>query len=165
MIGLTEQDLIFLGYPTLGLRQLYDATSGSTIITSIAGRTETYGDRGLGGMEYHRYLYGVPGPYNRDAVIGDLKALLTNLHPDEVYTHSYFETHTDHAAIALFVAEALVALKREGVNLSTKLYQTVVWMPQYWGAVVWPQIGTSGWTPRTPIWAGRPRACRATAWT
>jgi LmbE family N-acetylglucosaminyl deacetylase len=156
-LGLTEQDVIFLGYPDGSTRQIYDSASGTRVFTSAANQTATYGNRGLGGMEYHRYLYGVHGSYNRNTMLGDFQALLTNFQPDEVYTHSNMDAHGDHEATVLFLTEALLTLKRSGVDLHTKVYQSIVWMyAQAQGVAIgaygnWPQISASGWTPLVPI--------------
>ena len=120
-LGLREQDVIFLGYPDGSMRDIYDSTSGTQVFTSQAGQTSTYGNRGLGGMDYHRYLTGTSAPYNRNSVASDLQALITNFRPDEIYTHSAFEGHVDHEAVALFVTEALASLRRSGSNLAIKL--------------------------------------------
>lgn len=152
-LGLTEQDVIFLGYGDGLLRTIYDSASGTQIYTSNAGQTATYGNRGLGGMEYHRYLTGVHGPYNRNTMMADFRSLFTNFRPDEIYTHSIFESHDDHRSTALAVIEALVSLKRSGIDLPTKLYQSVVWMPGVGSttSAPWPQIDSSGWTPLVPF--------------
>ncbi len=63
-LGLREQDVIFLGYPDASMRDIYDSTSGTQVFTSQAGQTCTYGNRGLGGTDYHRYLTGVCAPYH-----------------------------------------------------------------------------------------------------
>jgi LmbE family N-acetylglucosaminyl deacetylase len=154
-LGLVEHQVVFLGYPDGSMRTIYDATSGTQVFTSAAGQTATYGTRGLGGMDYHHYLYGVAGPYSRDTVIGDLQAVMLNFQPDEIYTHSDFETHPDHVATSLFVTEALVSLKRSGVDLRTKLYHSIVWMPGAGSTVTpnWPQLTSTGWTPYAPFLA------------
>ncbi len=152
-LGLREQDVIFLGYPDASMRDIYDSTSGTQVFTSQAGQTCTYGNRGLGGTDYHRYLTGVCAPYNRNNVASDLQALITNFRPDEIYTHSAFEGHADHQAIALFVLEALTSLRRSGSNLAIKLYQGFIWIPLAGPATPynWPQLTSSGWTPTTPF--------------
>ena len=156
-LGLVESDVIFLGYPDGSSRRIYDATSGTQVFTSAAGRTATYGTRGLGGMDYHRYLFGVAGPYNRNTMLGDFRALLANFRPDEVYTHHGFDAHGDHEAVAHFLTEALLALKRSGDDLQTKVFGSIVWMyAQAQGVAIgqygnWPQLSASGWTPLVPI--------------
>src|SRR4051812_1468825 len=88
ILGLAEQHVIFLGYPDGSLMQIYDAPSPSDIITSNAGQTQTYGNRGQGAMDYHRFRFGSPGAYNRVTLEQDLRTLLTELRPDEIYTVS-----------------------------------------------------------------------------
>src|SRR6266850_471996 len=146
LLGLTEQDVIFLGYPELGLLQIYNAASPTDVITSKAGQTQTYGNRGLGGMDFHRYRFGSPGPYNRVTMEQDIRTLLNDYQPDEVYTASHFDTHPDHLVTALLVTEALVSLKRSGTALSTKLYQGIVWPPT---SDNWPEAG--GCAPNVPF--------------
>ena len=85
VLGLTEQDVIFLGYPDASMLDIYNAASPTQVFTSAAGQTSTYGNRGLGGMDYHSYRYGAPGPYNHATVSGDIQALLTTYMPDEIY--------------------------------------------------------------------------------
>jgi LmbE family N-acetylglucosaminyl deacetylase len=147
VLGLTEQDVIFLGYPDGALLQMYTAPSSSDIITSNAGQTQTYGNRGMGGMDYHRWRFGAPGPYNRVTIEQDIRTLIAESLPDEIYTVSHFDTHGDHQATALLVTEALVAVKRSGVALSTKLLQGIVWVPGQEG--VWP--ATEGCSPDKPF--------------
>lgn len=146
ILGLTEQDVIFLGYPADGMMRIYQAASPTDIITSDAGQTHTYGNRGWRGMDFHSARFGSPGPYNRVTVEQDFRTLLEDYQPDEIYSFSHFDTHTDHHATALFVNEALVALKRSGAALSTRLHQSIVWPP---ATHEWP--GASGCAPNEPF--------------
>jgi LmbE family N-acetylglucosaminyl deacetylase len=148
VLGLTEQDVIFLGYPDGSMMQIYDAASPTDVITSNAGQTQTYGNRGMGGMDYHRFRFGSPGPYNRVTMEQDIRTLLADYRPDEVYTVSHFDTHTDHQVTALLVTEALAALKRADATLSTKLLQGIVWVPSS-QTPTWPDAG--GCAPNTPF--------------
>jgi LmbE family N-acetylglucosaminyl deacetylase len=148
VLGLTEQDVIFLGYPDGSMMQIYDAASPTDVITSNAGQTQTYGNRGMGGMAYHGFRFGSPGAYNRATVEQDIRTLLADYRPDEIYTVSHFDTHTDHQATALFVTEALAALKRADATLSTKLFQGIVWVPSS-QTPTWPDAG--GCAPNTPF--------------
>src|SRR5208282_2049942 len=69
MLGIPEQNVIFFGYGDQGLQGLYESTSPTTVIPSVAGQTETYANTGLGGMSYHQYIYGAPGPYSRATIV------------------------------------------------------------------------------------------------
>ena len=157
LLGVAEQDVIFLGYGEGSLRAIFDSTSETQVFQSLAGRTATYGDRGLGAMDYHRYLTGVSGSYNRATVLEDLRAVMTAYRPDEIYTLSHFDGDPDHQATALLVTEALISLKRSGLPLSTRLLQTFVRAPGYGGCAdpTWPQVDPGGFTPRTPFLRSR----------
>ena len=148
VLGLTEQDVIFLGYPDGSLLTIYNAPSPTDIITSNAGQTQTYGNRGKDGMDYHRARFGSPGPYNRVTMEQDFRTLIAELRPDEIYTVHHFDTHGDHQAVALLVTEALAALKRADATLSTKLYSGMVWVPSH-ETPTWPDVG--GCAPNTPF--------------
>jgi len=148
LLGLTEQDVIFLGYPDASMLDIYNAASPTAVITSAAGQTQTYGNRGLGGKDFHSFRFGKPAPYNRVSVQQDMSTLLQDYSPDEIYTFTNFDTHPDHHATALFVTDALVAQKRSGSALATKLYQGIVWAPT---GDTWPDAG--GCAPDTPFTA------------
>lgn len=162
VLGLSEPNVIFLGYPDGSMRQIYDDPSGTTVFTSEAGQVATYGDRGLGLSDYHFYRTGTHAPYTRNAVLNDLAMLFLAYRPDEVYTHQHVETHPDHQAVALLVSEALASLQQQGQALPTRLYQGIVWMPGAGSSSVvnWPQASTSGWTPTVP-YLSRSAPCTA----
>jgi LmbE family N-acetylglucosaminyl deacetylase len=148
LLNVDEQDVIFLGYPDGSLMTIYNAPSPTDVITSNAGQRETYGTRGMGGMDYHRGRFGSPGPYNRVTMEQDFRTLLEEFRPDEVYTVSHFDTHGDHQATAIFVTEALAALKRADATLTTQLLQGIVWVPSH-EQPIWPHAG--GCAPDTPF--------------
>jgi trimeric autotransporter adhesin len=153
VLGLSEQQIIFMGYGDEALQGLYQSTSPSTIIASPAGQTQTYATRGLGGVSYHQYLFGTPGQYNRQTILGDMEAMLQNLQPTDIYTTGLWDDHPDHESTFNFVVEALLDLRRQGVPLSTKVHETFIHAPcSSCGvpsnlAYVWPGAGT-GVTPR-----------------
>src|SRR5438132_5878414 len=69
--------------------------------------------------------------------------------PDQIYTTANLDTHPDHQATDLFVTEALVALKRSGIALSSKLHQSIVWVP---AGGQWPDpTGAGGCAPSVPF--------------
>ncbi|HWM43315.1 MAG TPA: PIG-L family deacetylase, partial [Burkholderiales bacterium] len=150
-LGLTEDDVIFLGYGDSSLMQIHNAASPTEVITSNAGQTQTYGTRGWGRKDFHSHRFGgSPGPYNRVTLEQDLRTLLEDYLPDEIYTVSNQDIHPDHQAVALFVTDALVARKRSGAALSTKLYQGIVWPPIASGDN-WPEGEAPGCAPERPF--------------
>jgi LmbE family N-acetylglucosaminyl deacetylase len=129
LLGLSQPNIIFMGYGDQALQGLYQSTSPTTVIASPAGQTQTYANQGLGSMSYHQYLYGVPGAYNRQTILGDMEAMLQNLHPDDVYTTGLWDEHPDHSTTFSFVVEALLTLRRQGVALSTRVHETFIHAP------------------------------------
>jgi LmbE family N-acetylglucosaminyl deacetylase len=148
-LGLTEQNIIFLGYGDGLLMELQNSPFPTTIYTSNAGQTQTYASRGLGGTDYHNYLNHVHGAYNQATVLSDVEAVLQNFKPDEIYTTASWDAHPDHQATGLFVAEAILALRKGGLSFSPKLYLTIIHAPSdgYMsaGPNFWP------WPPFTPL--------------
>src|SRR5579862_588332 len=69
LLGVAESDIIFLGYGDQLMQTLFQSPSPTTVYTSAAGQTQTYATRGLGGVDYHTYLYGSPGPYNQQTAL------------------------------------------------------------------------------------------------
>lgn len=158
-IGLAEQDVIFLGYGDGLLATLYRSTVPTQVYASAAGQSATYGTRGLGGMDYHRYVHGTSGPYDRATLVGDVQDVIARFRPDEIYTVSAFDDHDDHQATALVILEAIVGLQRAGLELPVKLYQGMIWAP---GAPwPWPQVEATGFTPWLPHY--KPGCCVDTA--
>ena len=73
-LGLATSDVIFLGYPDCGLRDIYYYyTDVNSQFTSVAGFSATYGSLGLGNSDYHRYMYGVSARYNGVNMLTDLE--------------------------------------------------------------------------------------------
>ena len=144
VLGVPEQSVIFLGYGDQTLYDIWASSSGTQVFTSQAGQTATYANRGLGGTDFHTFLTGSPGPYNRDTILSDFKALVTYVRPDEIYTTNYWDNHGDHEGTARFLNEALLALKREGSDVRVRVFQTTVWAPYANGGCYgdWPPAGT-----------------------
>jgi LmbE family N-acetylglucosaminyl deacetylase len=140
VLGLHEPNVIFLGYGDGSLMTLYSSSSPTQVYTSAAGQTQTYASRGLGSTDYHNFLNGQHGAYNQATLLQDIEAVLQNTKPDEIYTTISEDTHPDHAATYLFVAEAIQALRNGGSTLAPKLFGTFVWAPGYInpGGNVWP---------------------------
>jgi len=74
-LGLSEQNIIFLGYGDGMLMQLQNSSFPTAIYTSYAGQTQTYASRGLGGTDYHNYLNQVHGAYNQATLLADVQAV------------------------------------------------------------------------------------------
>ena len=129
MVGVPEQHIIFLGYGE-GILTLYESANPNQVYTSgYSGASATYADRGLGGTDYHFYLYGVHGPYNRATLMQDVTAALQNIHPDEIYTTSVVDGHTDHEATSLAVMEVIRNTQSSDPTFLPRLHETVIHAP------------------------------------
>jgi LmbE family N-acetylglucosaminyl deacetylase len=128
-LGLGTQDVIFLGYGDQLLQQLLFATSSSQVYTSAAGQTLTYANSGLGGVSYHQYLTGSAGSYNQATILSDFTNLLKNFAPTDIYTTGFWDDHPDHRATYAFAAQALIALKKQGLLPNTRIHETWIHEP------------------------------------
>jgi len=128
-LGLSTQDVIFLGYGDQSLQQLLFSSSATQIYTSLAGQTKTYANTGLGGVSYHQYLTGAAGSYNQQTVLGDIQSALSNFAPTDIYTTGMWDNHPDHRATYAFTAQALIALKKQGLLPSTRIHETWIHSP------------------------------------
>jgi LmbE family N-acetylglucosaminyl deacetylase len=140
-LGVSENDLIFLGYPDGGaaqgglLQMLVDYPGSTDAFTSHNGISQTYGSRGLGGTDYHTYAFGFPAVYNGAHVIQDLEAIIAAYGPTDIYTTSPLDSHRDHAATYWFVRTALRNQMDADNSYHPALHKTIV----HWGNdAVWP---------------------------
>ena len=135
VLGTPESDLIFLGYPTDFLLTLWESyLAPADRLVADNGLSATYGEHGLGGMDYHTYRFGSPAAYNRPNVLTDLEAILATYRPDDIYTTSEFDQHPDHEATNDFVRQALLDRMAADPTYHPSLYQTIVWSsdPDNW---------------------------------
>jgi LmbE family N-acetylglucosaminyl deacetylase len=140
VLGVSESDLIFLGYPDDGMDIVFqNYPNAGTGYTGASGLTATYADRGLGATDYHYYITSPHSHalYNRPNVLSDLDAVLTAYHPDDIYTTSQFDAHRDHYTTYKFVQLALLRRMAAEPSYHPTLHQAIVWTSPDWGAT-WP---------------------------
>jgi LmbE family N-acetylglucosaminyl deacetylase len=129
-LGLATQDVIFLGYPDCGLRDLYYYyTTPTSQYTSAAGRTQTYGYEGLGGTDYHTYIYGAPASYNGVFLMQDLQAVLRNYKPQDIYVTSAYDANLDHYALNFLVGEVVLSMMRSDTTFQPTVHEAIVHEP------------------------------------
>ena len=129
-LGLAVQDVIFLGYPDCGLRDIYHyyMTPASQYI-SEAGRTQTYADDGLGGTDYHSYIYGTPASYNSVFLMQDLQAVLRNYKPQDIYVTSAYDANLDHNALNFLLGEVILSMIRSDATFQPTVHEAIVHEP------------------------------------
>jgi LmbE family N-acetylglucosaminyl deacetylase len=128
VLGLAESDVIFLGYGDGSLHNLVASTSAATVFISQAGQTSTYANRGLGEVDYHNYLTGSHGAYNRATIVSDIQNILSTFKPDDIYTTSLYDDHSDHEGVYLFVVQALSTLAQSNAYFP-RLHETIIHAP------------------------------------
>ena len=126
-LGLTAQDVIFLGYPDCGLRSLYyNFTTPESQFTSAAGRTHTYAYEGLGQTDYHSYNFGAPASYNGVSLMQDLQAILNNYKPQDIYVTSAYDAHPDHYALNFLLGEVILSKLRSDATFQPTVHDAIV---------------------------------------
>lgn len=140
-LGTTEDDVIFLGYPDGGLGTIYHSYPyPSDEYFGSNGRTETYGNRGLGRSDYHTYKFGSAGTYNRANVVADLQSIISTYRPDHIIATAEHDKHPDHAATFAYVRDALNGAIAENPGYNPALHKTVVWADYIDRSPVWPAL-------------------------
>jgi LmbE family N-acetylglucosaminyl deacetylase len=160
-IGMVEDNLIFLGYPDGRLRRIFNnfTTPSSQYVTPF-GQGVTYGDRGLGRLDYHSYRFGSPASYNRPNIVTDLATILRTYRPQHIYATSEFDQHTDHATTYRLLRLALDQVHAEDPSFAPVIHTTIIWStdPALWPSPADP-AAYHGETPglgSTPLrWADR----------
>ncbi len=111
ILGISEKDLIFLGYADTGMPKeesflwaLYQEKDQNKVKRSDCGkRTYALPEKD----EYHMEKYGEHALYTRSMVKQDLRELLLQYQPSCVITTCSEDIHGDHAGLCLFLREIL----------------------------------------------------------
>jgi len=152
-LGTSEEDLIFLGYPDGHLGVLYnDFKDPNSVFTTYFGQSTTYGDRGLGGMDYHRYRFGASATYNSYNLVLDLRDIIATRRPQHILTTADFDKHPDHVATFLAVRDAVLAVTAANPSYSPTLEKSLVWSSDpFSGSFSWPnELDPQGYFEEPP---------------
>lgn len=126
LLGLSESNLIFLGYPNpfdTMRRQYRDA--GSRYVTPFR-QSVTYASHGLGKRDYHRYRFGKSAEYNWYNLVLDLKTALQTYRPDHIYVTSSQDAHLDHSGSYAALLEALDDIAAQDAAYTPSVHETIV---------------------------------------
>jgi len=127
-LGVPEDKLIFLGYPDGYLNTLYVLYTGvDDEFIAPNGQSTTYGNQGLGSMDYHTYKFGSAASYNRFNILKDLKDIISDFKPDHVFTTSEFDGHTDHSTTYKLLKLAILSVQNIDSTYTPTIHKTIVW--------------------------------------
>lgn len=140
VLGITGQDLVFLGYADTGMLKeesflwgLYQESNLEKVYSSGCGdRTYALPEK----EEYHMKKYGEHAPYTRNMVKEDLKSLLLQYKPGCIFTTAIEDVHGDHAGLGLFIQEILREIHR-GENYVPEVFCGLVHSAA--GDDLWPE--------------------------
>ncbi len=127
-LGMTENNLIFLGYPDGYLQDIYQKyiTSDQTFTTPY-GQSATYGNRGFNSSDYHYYKFGSHANYNSSNIQQDLASIITDYKPDHIFTVGDFDQYSDHNTTYYFLQYALAAVRKTDSTYNPTIHKTCVW--------------------------------------
>lgn len=129
-LGIQESQIFFLGYPDGSLSRLGDEAL-TPVRRLVAGTCErgniTYGYRGAGNTDVHKWLTGLPGSYTAPNLVSDLRFLIEELVPTTVIVTHPEDTHPDHAAAYAFVRRALAGSDRAPRILRAMVHSDDCW--------------------------------------
>jgi LmbE family N-acetylglucosaminyl deacetylase len=136
ILGMVENNLIFLGYPDGNLATVYNSyPNQNDIYITPWGQSMTYGNRGIGRTDYHSYRFGSPGNYNRYNMLRDLEDIISSFRPDHIFTVSDFDGHSDHVTTFRLVRSAIISVVTSNTGYTPSLHKAIVW---WGGGENWP---------------------------
>jgi len=123
MLGLREEDIIFLGYPDQGLFEIVRASDEGKVFTSVDGlRSETFGEHGLGKKDWHSFQFGTSAKYTKGNLVSDLLLVMKMYPPRDIFTTAAEDVHPDHSSTYLLVEGILQQFHLKDV----KLHKTII---------------------------------------
>lgn len=113
VVGIPEEDLIFLGYGDSWNSEeyghIYNAP-GDVVVTSAFGATKTYaGDEH---PDYRTATTGKSADYTRNNIKQDIRQIIEDYRPDVIYAIDLDE-HWDHRAVSLLFEEVMGDILKE----------------------------------------------------
>lgn len=143
VLGVKEEDILFLGYADMGMPEeesflynLYQEKDADKKYISHCS-DHTYGLEEK--PDYHYRKYGKQGAYTRRTFLEDLEEVIREYKPGHIFTTAFNDIHGDHSGLFLFVTEALRNLNRE-----EKEYQPVLF-----SGIVHSLVGDENWPQRS----------------
>lgn len=129
ILGLSEENVIFLGYADTGMPEkdsfianLYYKENQSEIVKSHCS-SKTYGLEIK--QDFHKEHFGESAVYNRKNLYVDLKLVIEKYKPEVIFTTSEYDIHGDHKCLYLFITDILRELREEN-RYSPSLFSGIV---------------------------------------
>jgi LmbE family N-acetylglucosaminyl deacetylase len=118
LLGVPENQIIFLGYPDRGLRAIW---------TDYWNKDQPYQSR-YTGSDHSPYnnSYQQNAPYAGQAVLSNLEQIMLSFRPNLILAPHPADEHPDHAATWAFTVASLVKFKSSKVVPEAKLYTYLV---------------------------------------
>ncbi len=138
MLGVADDNLVFLGYPDGSLQGLYSAFFNTPYVPAEHGyqgdrpiletmSTVAYARRGLGDTDYHHFAFGTAASNMGSNVLADLVHFLANRRPTDIYTVGRCDRHADHNTTYEFLLSALQQVRATAPTYDPYIWQTIVW--------------------------------------
>lgn len=127
VLGLTSENLIFLGYPDRGVSYLWFSRWSKPYASAFT----------LKSYSPYNNSYTQKTPYKGENLSKDIKSIINSFKPDLIFTPLFFDMHPDHWGTSCFVISGLANLEEtnnEWVK-NIKVYSYLV----HYGKVSWPK--------------------------
>jgi LmbE family N-acetylglucosaminyl deacetylase len=140
LLDVPEDNTIFLGYPDGSLEDLRSSFLASDTARPASNpdrQTQTFGERGLGGADYHRHIFGSAADNNGTNVRTDLTHVLSSHHPAHIFVTAEYDQHPDHRTTYRFVMDAVEAARTASASYNPTIHKTIVWN-DFSNQLAWP---------------------------
>ncbi|MCM8759858.1 MAG: PIG-L family deacetylase, partial [Candidatus Omnitrophica bacterium] len=110
ILGVPQENLIFLGYPDFGCLRIWEDFWGNVKKPFMSFLTRAR-------YVPYRENFSFGQPYVAESILNDLKKIITQLKPTKIFITSPFDTNTDHRALYNFVRAAILEIKEIRVEV------------------------------------------------
>jgi LmbE family N-acetylglucosaminyl deacetylase len=117
LMGLTPDDVIFMGYPDGGGGRLWRSSDPQMSPYTHTDKVP----------EAYSFAYNPGSPYNREGCLGDFVSIIKDFNPTIVVTSRPTDTHGDHWSLCKFVSQALMQLHADLPDFKAHLGYLIHW--------------------------------------
>jgi len=120
IIGIPEENLIFLGYPDFGCLKIWEDfwDNSKKPFRSFLTRASSVPYK-------ENYSYGKP--YFSTSILEDLKNIIQKINPSKIFITSPFDTNVDHRALYNFIRVAILEIE----NISPEIFIYIIHFKNY----------------------------------